>query len=268
MKKILVLSIALSVISASCNKKKSSVESSVEEEKVHNKVENFSVDSLKINDSMEVDKNLTAAFQSEILVFQTIKDKALLDSIYAPEELQLPEYSKENLLGAMHQKKKDFYDGQKEALADWKPDFKQTWNYSSSMTIFSNNNDFLTIQYTNDGYTGGAHGYYNEIYKVFDLKINKTVQLKYIIKNTDAKVWNAILMDNFLKNDLEKDQAQMLIVKEISPNNNFYFDKENLYFLYNEYEITAYAAGTVLIKIPLSDIKPLLTSEFISRQNL
>ena len=75
-------------------------------------------------------------------------------------------------------------------------------------------------------------------------------------------------MDNFLKNDTEKKQAEMLLVKEIPLNNNFYFDTEFLYFLYNQYEITAYAAGPVLIKIPLSDIKPLLTKAFIQRQGL
>ena len=45
----------------------------------------------------------------------------------------------------------------------------------------------------------------------------------------------------------------------------FYFDKENLYFLYNQYEITAYAAGPVLIKIPFSDIKLMVKPEFLKR---
>jgi hypothetical protein len=72
-------------------------------------------------------------------------------------------------------------------------------------------------------------------------------------------------MDNFLKNDAGKGQSEMLLVKEISPNNNFYFDKENLYFLYNQYEITAYAAGPVLIKIPFSDIKLMVKPEFLKR---
>ena len=75
-------------------------------------------------------------------------------------------------------------------------------------------------------------------------------------------------MDNFIQNDGDKGQVEMLLVKKIPLSNNFYFDDENLYFLYNQYEITAYAAGTVLIKIPFSDIKPLLTDAFKNRQNL
>ena len=75
-------------------------------------------------------------------------------------------------------------------------------------------------------------------------------------------------MDNFLKNDLENGQAQMLLVEDIPLNDNFYFDKDNLYFLYNQYEITAYAAGPVLIKIPFSTVKPLMKPEMKTRLGL
>src|SRR5690606_22978406 len=139
---------------------------------------------------------------------------------------------------------------------------------NSAMKLFSKSDDFLTVQYTSDGYTGGAHGYYNELYKVFDSKTNKTLQLADVIKDQDATIWGRILMAHFLKNDLERNQAQMLLVKQIPLNTNFYFDAENLYFLYNQYEIAAYAAGPVLIQIPFTEIKPLLDSAFRQRLNL
>ena len=136
------------------------------------------------------------------------------------------------------------------------------------MKMFSKDNNFLTVQYTGDGYTGGAHGYYYENYKVFDLKTNKTMQLADLITDPGAAIWQKILMDNFIQNDGDKGQVDMLLVDQIPLNSNFYFDKEHLYFLYNQYEITAYAAGPVLIKIPLADIKLLLTDDFIKRQSL
>ena len=70
---------------------------------------------------------------------------------------------------------------------------------------------------------------------------------------------------DFLKNDLENGQSEMLLVKEIPLNDNFYFDQDHLYFLYNQYEITAYAAGPVLIKVPFSAIQTILKSEFKKR---
>ena len=65
--------------------------------------------------------------------------------------------------------------------------------------------------------------------------------------------------------EISEKQKEMLLADQIMPNNNFYFDKENLYFLYNQYEITAYAAGPVLIKIPFSDIKLMVKPEFLKR---
>ena len=268
MKNLIAISILFSLGFVSCSKQKDA-DQTVEKVSMEasNKAEKFQIDSVQANDSLKIDKNLTLNFQSKLLVFPSLNDKALLDSIYAPKQIQLIAYSKENLNEAVNKEKTAYYEEQKKSLKDFTPEFAQNWFIHSDMKLFSKENDFLTIQYTGDGYTGGAHGYYYENYKVFDLKNNKSVQLADIV-STESSLWQKILMDNFLKNDSEKKQAEMLLVKEIPLNDNFYFDKEFLYFLYNQYEITAYAAGPVLIKIPLSDIKPLLTKAFIQRQGL
>lgn len=269
MKNLLALSILFSITFISCNKGKNPGENTKEtDEQIINKTAHFPLDSIKVNDSLQIVKNLSVGFQSTMLIFPTIKNKTLLDSIYAPQDICLETYSKASLTQALNEKKQEFFKEQKESLVNFKPEFAQNWNNNSDMKLFLRDNGFLTIQYSVDGYTGGAHGFYNETYKVFDLKNNRTVQLTDIVSNEDSKIWNPVLMDNFTHNDGDKGQVEMLLVKQIPLNNNFYFDKENLYFLYNQYEITAYAAGTVLIKIPLSDIKPLLTDEFKSRQNL
>ena len=222
----------------------------------------FKVDSVKVQDSTEVLKHLTLSFDSKVLVFPNITSKALLDSIYSPVNISVQDYSKNNVLDALNKEKEKFYKENTENEEDWKPDFAQIWEQNSDMNLFSKLNNFMTIKYSMDGFTGGAHGYYNEIYKVFDTEKNSTLKLKDVVKNPTDKIWPKILMNNFLNGDLENGQAEMLLVKEIPLNNNFYFDQENLYFLYNQYEITAYAAGTVLIKIPFTEIKPLLTPEF------
>ena len=269
MKNLVALSLLLSIAVVSCKKDKTSKDdSSMINTEIVAETQSFQIDSVRVKDSLKIDKNLTLGFESKLLVFPTLKNKQLLDSIYAPKQIQLAEYSKANLSEALTKKKTEYYEEQKESLKDYTPEFAQNWFNNSGMKVFSKDNDFMTVQYTGDGYTGGAHGYYYENYKVFDIKNNKSVQLSDVVSNTDSSLWQKILMDNFLKNDSEKGQAEMILVKDIPLNDNFYFDKEFLYFLYNQYEITAYAAGTVLIKIPLSDIKPLLTEEFIQRQGL
>ena len=174
----------------------------------------------------------------------------------------------ENIEAEIETQKNEYFADTKKSLEDWSPDFPQTWEQNSYMKKFSKLNDFMTVHYKSDGYTGGAHGYYNELYRVFDVKTNRQVHLGDILKVRDAKIWSRILMDHFLKNDLDQGQAQMLLVKEIPLNDNFYFDQDNLYFLYNQYEIAAYAAGPVLIKIPYSEIKPFLTQDFRTKLNL
>lgn len=222
----------------------------------------FKVDSVKVQDSSKISQNLTLAVDAQALIFPNINNKPLLDSIYAPINIALQDYSGNNILQALNGIKEKFYKENTDNSQDWKPDFAQVWEQNSEMKLFSKMNNFMTIKYSMDGFTGGAHGYYNEIYKIFDTQKNTTLQLKNVVKNPVEKIWTKILMTNFLNDDLEKGQAEMLLVKEITPNDNFYFDREHLYFLYNQYEITAYAAGTVLIKVPFKEIKPLLTEEF------
>lgn len=225
-------------------------------------------DTLKAQESLQMTEMLTATFSSEALLFDNISDKPLLDSIYSPMNVMFESYTKENVEKSLQTQRDKFYEEVKKMLTEWSPEFKQTWSQNSKMHLFSKKNDFITLKYTSEGYTGGAHGYYNEIYKVFDLKNKRKLQLSDILKVQDSQIWSRILMDNFLNNDLDKNQAQMLLVKDIPLNSNFYFDNQHLYFLYNQYEIAAYAAGPILIKVPFADIKLFLKNDFQSRLNI
>ncbi|WP_027376331.1 DUF3298 and DUF4163 domain-containing protein [Kaistella palustris] len=269
MKNLVLVSAALFACTISCKKSTVlSTEPPAAQKDSLRRIPQFVVDSVKINDSLALNPNLTASFEKSLLVFPTVKNKALLDSIYARENIHAENFTKADLLAAAENQKEKFYTDTRKSLAQYTPVSKQIWSNSSRMKVFSNDRNILTIKYSGDGFTGGAHGYYYEFYKVFDLQKNKTIHLSDIIKVQNQKIWGRILMDNFLNNDLEKGQSKMLLVKEIPLTENFYFDAENLYFLYNQYEITAYAAGTVLIKVPLTDIKPFLTADFKKKLDL
>ena len=85
-----------------------------------------------------------------------------------------------------------------------------------------------------------------------------------IFKNPDDANWDKILKNNFV----DKDQKDMMIADKIKLNNNFYFDKDKITFVYNQYEITAYAAGVVYITLNFKDIKAQLTPEFLTQYNI
>ena len=188
----------------------------------------------------------------------------MLGSIYSPSGIRLETYSKENIQKELVNQKEAYFSQGQEDAKEYTPDFEQTWEENSYMKVFSNQNEVLTISYENDGYSGGAHGYYNILFKNFDLKTNAVIQLSDVFIDVNKIDWNKILMKNF-KNP---DQKEMLLVDKIPVNNNFYFDSQNITFVYNQYEITAYAAGVVEISIPFPELKPYLKPEFISRNNI
>ncbi|QIG90841.1 DUF3298 and DUF4163 domain-containing protein [Chryseobacterium sp. POL2] len=222
----------------------------------------FAVDSIKISDSIKKSANITLAYENSILVFPGIEDKSLFDSIYNPTGLKAKDFSQDALKLTLEQDRTDFYKGFDNA--DYEPSSRQTWDNTSNMTVFSNQSDVLTLRYTTSGYTGGAHGFYNEIYKVFDLKNKKSINLEDVVKNPKDKAWEKLLMDSFIKNDKD-DQKAMLLEKTIPLNHNFYFGNNSITFVYNQYEITAYAAGLVYISLQYDDIKDYLKPEFLQR---
>ena len=97
MKNILPIIVVILLLQISCNKNKeknSSVSST--KENISKNPGKFTIDSVKVDDSIKIDDNLTATFSSSVLVFPQIKDKVLLDSIYARAEIKTSDYSKEN----------------------------------------------------------------------------------------------------------------------------------------------------------------------------
>lgn len=248
------------ILSVSCSKteNKTKQNDSVTEKPV------FVVDSLKVEDSISINKNLTVSFQKKALLFPAISDKALLDSIYSPANLKADSYDAASLKSELNRLMQNYFSENKENSKDWSPDFKQTWNENSAMKVVSHNGNLLTINYFGDGFSGGAHGYYFENYKVFDLESKKVISLTDIFKNPKDTAWNDILMKNFT----DKDQKEMLLEDKIEPNTNFYFDNQGITFVYNQYEITAYAAGVVYINLKFSDIKDKLKPEFLEKYSI
>ncbi len=224
----------------------------------------FVIDSIKVNDSIKISKTLHLEMNNKVLLFPSIQNKSVLDSIYNIVGIKLENYSKEKIVKELTKQKDTYFSQEKENSKEYMPEFEQTWEDNFYMNVFSNHNDILTLSYESNGFSGGAHGYYSILFKNFDLKNNKTIQLSDIFNEVQKINWDKILMENF-KN---KDQKEMLLVDKIPVNNNFYFNDKEITFVYNQYEITAYAAGVVEIAIPFSELKSYLKPDFIKQNNI
>lgn len=263
MKKLLGI-LSVGIVLASCEKKNTVAVNLGNNNDSTATVKEFVVDSVRVNDSVVVTKNLTSAFNKQVLVFPSITNKTVLDSIYSNAMVKSSTYDAAGLKTALEQDMKQSFDKTKQDIKEFSPSFKQTWDDTSAMKVVSNNDNLLTLKYTGSGYTGGAHGYYFENYKTFDLQTNKVISQNDIFKNPNDPAWSAILMNHFTN----KDQKEMLLVDKIPLNNNFYFDNQKITFVYNQYEVAAYAAGVVPISLKFSEIKDKLKPEFLKRLKL
>lgn len=259
--KNLIAILSFAVLLSSCNKKENTKVSSTKSDSIKTKQE-FAIDSLRVQDSVQVAKTLTLSFEKQILLFPDITNKTLLDSIYKPASISSEDYSKKTLSGILEKFKTESL--KKDDSQEYMPEFKQTWEEMSAMKLISNQDNVLTLQYAGNGYSGGAHGYYFESYKAFDLKNNKVISQNDIFKNPADANWNKILQNHFD----EPEQKEMLLVDKIELNNNFFFDQNKITFVYNQYEITAYAAGVVYITLNFKDIKDQLKPEFIQQYKI
>lgn len=266
MKKILFIGLAFSLLSC---KKESIVSISSPKDSIENKAhlvveDPFLVDSVYVEEEVKLSPKITSSFSSHLLVFPSIKNKALLDSIYAGAGVKLTSYTKEDLKKELDKEKATFFKENKTNLDGFPVDFEQTWNQDFYMGISKSHPKVLTINYNVSGFSGGAHGYSNTSFKNFDIKNEKTITLQDIFKDPKKMNWHKILLSHFE----DEEQKDMLLVDKILVNNNFYFNNNQITFVYNPYEITAYAAGVVFITIPFAELKPFLTTDFIRQYDI
>ncbi|MDF2551234.1 MAG: hypothetical protein K0R77_509 [Chryseobacterium sp.] len=267
--------LALSTIFAvtSCKKTDSqNAELNTTETKVPEK---FFVDSVKLSDSAKVNNLLSLKYEAKMLVFPTLKDKALLDSIYYDKK-GITDFSKQGLQKFLDKDKDQYFASVKGKDNDWIADIQhpQTWDTGSFMKLKSHSNDFLQIEYMYSSYEGGAHGNYGFVERVFDLKNNKRVALKDITTMPKARL-EALLMKNINNIPSGTTDSQgavknsdMLLLESIPASDNFYFDDKNLYFHYSPYEIAAFAAGDIIIPVSWEELKGTINEQFKERMKI
>ena len=177
----------------------------------------FVIDSVKVEDSLVINKNLTTSFNKQLLVFPSIENKVILDSIYKEALVETKAYDANSLQADLSKQMQKSFAKTKEDSKEWSPEFKQTWDDTSAMKVISHKDNVLTLLYSGSGYSGGAHGYYFESYKVFDLNKNVVINQNDILKDPKDVAWDKILKSHFD----EPEQKEMLLEDKILPNNNF-----------------------------------------------
>lgn len=136
------------------------------------------------------------------------------------------------------------------------------WQTETSIEIFEENPEFVVLSLSNWNYEGGAHGNAWSEMHIFDIKTGKELLLEDFFSNVDVLTNRAELIfraDQELAKDVDLIEAGFWFDDgKFKLNENFVFNENSVDFLYNQYEIAPYAAGMIIITIPMEDVKDLL----------
>lgn len=119
---------------------------------------------------------------------------------------------------------------------------------------YDNMQSYLLYTY---GYTGGAHGIDAEHGFTFRLSDGKRISEADLFKNGYKQELSKLLTE-MLPKSVSKDVFDMLFIKAIEPNGNFYIEPEGLTYIYGRYEIGPYVSGLVRVTIPWDKLQGIL----------
>lgn len=144
-----------------------------------------------------------------------------------------------------------------DSLAD--PDSFLSFNYSYNTTVqvYFNAPDLLTLGYTDYSYTGGAHGMYATTVVSYDLKNERVLKLSDILLPGYVEaVSKALAKAVRTKYNLGDSTplSTFLFEEDIAPNDNYGFTDKGVFFVYAPYEIAPYAAGEIELFVAFDKI--------------
>jgi hypothetical protein len=147
--------------------------------------------------------------------------------------------------------------------------YASTWEVERKVRVLTNRPPLLTLEVSELTYTGGAHPNHFTKYINIDLRTGKRITLNELFSPEALKKLEKLAEKRFREDrKFSKKQSWSELGfffenGEFHLNDNFKIDSDGITFLFNPYEVASYAFGSIELKIPLSDIRPLLkTSDY------
>jgi len=133
------------------------------------------------------------------------------------------------------------------------------WWDREKMIIRNNSDNILSYTVESDRYTGGAHGGKTYLNTVINLKTgDRITEVDLFTEESRSMISDLILKKIMLKNKVQKaedlEEIGFFDVTDINLNKNFYITKKGIVYTFNEYEIAAYALGTIEIMLSYEEI--------------
>lgn len=168
-------------------------------------------------------------------------------------------YGKEEKLITYPEIAKSFINGYDAFFAENK-DTPQHWFLLIDINVLKQTENYIALRYQHSDYVGGAHGNSNISYINYNPKTNTQITLDSLIDKSNRAKLLSIAEGIFRKNEKLSPTETLsgkyfFLDDKFSLSENYYVSDKGLVFLYNPYEIKAYAFGTTELVIPFAAIK-------------
>jgi len=225
----------------------------------------YTYDSVKVYSKNKISKNKQVTDTAKAVI---------LYPVFADAETN--KFIKDRVIGLTG--KQDVYKSYKDVAAGFIKEFDtfqatdigstQTWFEDISLTVVTNYPTYLSILHTFTEYKGGAHANVLFTYLNYNPKTYQTITLDSLIIPEGMPKLRAVAENIFRKNEQLAPNASL--------SDNYFFNdgvfslpetftvtKDGIKFLYNPYEIQAYAEGTTEVTVPFSKIKDIMKESSI-----
>lgn len=158
------------------------------------------------------------------------------------------------LLGEGFQK--DYADFKKEF-----PDGGGSWQRNIDISLLLFGDSLLSLQYTEESYTGGAHGNNLVAFINLDPKTGELVKLDRLLKPGYEETLRTVGEEIFRQNRELADTASyensgfQFTNDKFALNDNYGFSREGISFYFNSYEVAPYVMGPTEVMIPYDRIR-------------
>lgn len=142
------------------------------------------------------------------------------------------------------------------------------WKFTRIISVIDNLPKLFTISRYERSYAGGAHPNSFTNFYHFNPKNGEKLSLEDFFIKGFKKELTPIAEKSFRKTLNVSPKANLVDEgfwfknKVFELNDNFWFTEQGIHFLYNPYEVAAYAVGPIEAKVSYSDIEGLLKEEY------
>ncbi|RZK52944.1 MAG: DUF3298 domain-containing protein [Pedobacter sp.] len=254
MKKIIPFVLLISVLISCRNEKKDS------DEKTNTTAVadtlTYVYDSVKVYSKNIINTQQIVDTAKAVITYPVFKDTTLNTLI---QRKVTDFYGKEEKLITYPEMAKSFINGYDAFFAENK-DTPQHWFLLIDIEVLRQTENYIALRYQHSDYVGGAHGNSHISYINYNPKTNTEITLDSLIDTTNRPKLLSIAEGIFRKNE-KLTPTETLAGKyfflddKFSLPESYYVSDKGLVFMYNPYEIKAYAFGTTELVIPFAAVK-------------